>query len=149
MQPTRHRVFLYITQGARLLLIDYLDGSYTQPQVPGGTVEPGESARDAALREAREETGLHQLQVVAFLGSTVRDLAFIGRDEVITASFFHLHAADDTPPRWRHAEQDSHEGKPAIPWELFWADVDALPPLGGLDDDKLAELRSSLARQAG
>ena len=37
-------------------------------QIPAGTVEPGESAEEAALREAREETGLKQLQVIKLLG---------------------------------------------------------------------------------
>ena len=54
----RNRVFLYITQGEKLLVLDYLDHSYLEPQVPGGTIEPGESPEEAALREAREETGL-------------------------------------------------------------------------------------------
>jgi 8-oxo-dGTP pyrophosphatase MutT (NUDIX family) len=37
-------------------------------QLPAGSVEPGEAARDAALREAREETGLADLAIRQELG---------------------------------------------------------------------------------
>jgi 8-oxo-dGTP pyrophosphatase MutT (NUDIX family) len=37
-------------------------------QIPAGTVESEESAKEAALREAREETGLKQLKIIKLLG---------------------------------------------------------------------------------
>jgi len=37
-------------------------------QIPAGTVEPGETPRDAVLREAREETGLHAVAIQQELG---------------------------------------------------------------------------------
>ncbi len=140
MKPTRDRVFTYITQGSRLLIIEYVDHSYTEPQVPGGTIEPGESPEQAALREAEEETGLTELKIVSFLGSFVRDLHSIGRNETIRAWFFHLSADDATPERWRHTELDPHEGTEPVLFELSWVPLDAIPRLGGIDNEMLSRL---------
>lgn len=136
----RNRVFTYITQQSNLLLIDYTDGSYQQPQIPGGTIEAGETPEQAALREAKEETGLKNLTVVACLGCSQKDLRSIGRDEIIQAWFFHLEAQDSTPPRWQHGESDPHDGTASSTFELYWAALDALPRLGGFDNDMLPEL---------
>ena len=140
MKPTRDRVFTYITQGSRLLIIEYVDHSYTEPQVPGGTIEPGESPEQAALREAEEETGLTKLKIVSFLGTFVRDLRSIGRNETIRAWFFHLSAEDTTPERWRHTELDPHEGTEPVLFELSWVPLDAIPRLGGIDNEMLSKL---------
>ncbi len=145
MKPTRDRVFTYITQGTRLLVIEYVDRSYAEPQIPGGTIEPGESPEQAALREATEETGLSGLKVVSFLGSFIRDLRSIGRNETITTWYFHLSADDVTPERWRHAERDPHEGTDPVLFELSWVALDAIPKLGGIDNEMLPELAESVA----
>ena len=84
----RHRVFTYITRGQELLLLRYPDGRYVLPQIPGGTVKPNETPSDAALREAKEETGLEAIHLVRGLGNFERDLSDIGRAEVIRAWFF-------------------------------------------------------------
>ncbi|MFZ2237865.1 MAG: NUDIX domain-containing protein [Dokdonella sp.] len=141
----RNRVFLYITQGEKLLVLDYLDHSYLEPQVPGGTIEPGESPEEAALREAREETGMVGLKVVSLLGASDQDLRAIGRDETIKAWFFHLVAEDSTPARWRHTEHEPHEGSAPVPFELYWVPMDAVPTLGGLDNEMLPKLAQSVA----
>ncbi len=146
VKPTRHRVFTYITRGTRLLVIEYVDRSYAEAQIPGGTIEPGESPQHAALREATEETGLTGLKIVSFLGSFKRDLRPIGRNEMITAWYFHLSADDTAPERWRHAELDPHEGTGAVLFELSWVPLDALPKLGGIDSEMLPQLAESLAR---
>lgn len=142
----RDRVFTYITQGSKLLVLDYVDKSYLEPQIPGGTIEPGESPEKAALREAKEETGLTALKIVSFLGAFDKDLRVIGRDEFIKAWFFHLEAEDSTPRRWRHAERDAHEGASAVLFELYWVPLDAVPKLGGIDNEMLPALTVSLAK---
>ncbi|HUH36767.1 MAG TPA: NUDIX domain-containing protein [Spongiibacteraceae bacterium] len=144
----RHRVFTYITQGPKLLVLDYVDGSYVEPQIPGGTIEPGESPAQAALREAREETGLSGLKVVSFLGSFISDLRAIGRNETIKAWFFHLEAAGPTPQRWRHAESDPHDGSAPVYIELYWVPMESIPKLGGIDCTMLPELAESVANYA-
>jgi len=143
----RNRVFTYITRGVELLVLDYVDHSYAEPQIPGGTIEPGESPAAAAIREAEEETGLTDLKVISFLGSFKKDLRDIGRNEVIQAWFFHLEAGNPTPERWVHSEADPHEGQGPIVFELHWVPIDAIPKLGGIDSAMLPKLKESIANR--
>ena len=50
----------WVERDGSVLLIRRLDGRYLGGQwdIPGGTVEPGESPLQAAVRETEEETGL-------------------------------------------------------------------------------------------
>lgn len=144
----RHRVFTYITRADQLLILKYVDGRYLQPQIPGGTVKIGELPAQAALREAQEETGLSELQLVKCLGSFERDLTDIGRDEKIVAWFFHLHTDEHTPLTWRHFECDSSEGFGPIEFALSWVPLSNLPKLGGIDQAMLSELFISVLEQA-
>lgn len=89
----------------------FFDGLYS---LPGGHVEPGESLRQAAVREMREETGL---------GIDPAALAEVGvvhrRSDTNRIDFFFL------APKW--------EGEPSICEadrcaELGWFAPDALPP---------------------
>ena len=140
----RQRVFTYITRGDQLLILEYVDGRYLEPQVPGGTIELGELPAQAALREAQEETGLTALQLVKFLGSFERDLTDIGRDETIVAWFFHLQTYEVTPETWQHFECDSSEGLGPIEFSVSWVPLNNLPKLGGIDESMLPELLDSV-----
>lgn len=64
--------------GGQVLLIK---DSYGNWGFPKGHLEPGESAREAAVRESREETGIRSLEVRGPVGST--DWYFRQGDSVI------------------------------------------------------------------
>lgn len=115
------KVYAYITQGDQVLVFRHVDAPEAGIQAPGGTVQPGESLPEAVLREAFEETGLAELEIVSALGDTWFDLAAYGRaGEVHHRHFFHLRAATPLPASWRHVERDPSDGGPPILFEFSW-----------------------------
>lgn len=75
MPPALEKVTAFITRRragrAELLLFRH---PYAGIQLPAGTVDEGEGHADAALREAREETGLEHLEMTAYVGLQAMDL---------------------------------------------------------------------------
>jgi 8-oxo-dGTP diphosphatase len=129
MTPERNphvseKVYAYITQGDQLLVFRHVDFPDAGIQVPGGTVHPGEPLREAVLREAFEETGLADLEIVAELGDTWPVMDDNGRaGEVHHRHFFHLRSTSLLQATWRHEERHSADGGPPILFEFFWMPV--------------------------
>ncbi|MFE2291252.1 NUDIX domain-containing protein [Streptomyces sp. NPDC059452] len=76
--PVRVRAGALLIQDGHMLLIRFQEPDEDGPyyEIPGGGVEPGETPEEAAVRELREETGLH--------GSVGREVARVwkgGRHE--------------------------------------------------------------------
>jgi 8-oxo-dGTP pyrophosphatase MutT (NUDIX family) len=64
-QKKIQKVYAYITSPeGQLLVFEHVDFPEAGVQVPGGTVEVGESVDAAVIREAEEETGLSDLFMV-------------------------------------------------------------------------------------
>jgi 8-oxo-dGTP pyrophosphatase MutT (NUDIX family) len=143
---TRHRAYAYVTHGSRLLV-------FTQPlspeagiQVPAGTIQQDEDPAAAALREAREETGLVTLRLVRFLAQDTRDMRDCGSEELQSRWFYHV-AYEATPPEsWSHGEFDD-SGRLLQPFDFFWAELPGgVPKLVANYDDFLPQLIESLKK---
>lgn len=127
------KVFAYITLSAQLLVCKHTSFPEAGIQVPGGTVEEGETPDEAVLREAREETGLDELEINSHLGMQPFDLSSIGGAGIQYRHFFHLHFTGINKDLWRHFERtpsDGHSG--LIEFEFYWVKMpEDVPELAG------------------
>ncbi|MFA7764722.1 NUDIX hydrolase [Streptomyces sp. NRRL S-448] len=117
---TKEKVLVYVVRDGRLLVFRHTDYSYEEVgiQVPAGSIRPGETPEAAALREAREETGLSDFKIVRKLGETKYDISPY-RFEIQHRHVFHLELTEPTPERWMSRED--HDGKQAPTYfECFW-----------------------------
>ncbi|TDC02241.1 NUDIX domain-containing protein [Micromonospora fluostatini] len=122
---TVEKVLCYIVRDGRLLVFRHTDHHDEEVgiQVPAGTIRPGETPEAAALREAREETGLRDFTVVRKLGETEYDISPY-RFELQHRHVILLELAEATPPRW--TSQEDHDGhRPPTRFECFWIPLEA------------------------
>lgn len=143
----RNRVFTYITNGNDLLVFDHVGFPEAGTQIPGGTIEPGETPEAAALREAREETGLESLAVQSLIARETVDLTPFGKPETINGWFYHLQYDGECKNRWRHREQTPGDGsaKPIL-FELYWISLQEMITLNGVDGRYVDLIREVLTK---
>jgi 8-oxo-dGTP pyrophosphatase MutT (NUDIX family) len=139
------KVVTYITQGDRLLIFRHTEHPDAGIQVPAGTVNPGERLDIAAIREAREETGLPEaeLELRAMLGDDVVPGDVSNSSVVIRRHFFHFEFTGTAPRRWIHYEHDPSDGTPgSIEFEFTWVRYpDEVPVLAGKQGAMLPRLK--------
>jgi 8-oxo-dGTP pyrophosphatase MutT (NUDIX family) len=116
----RHKVLCYIVRDGKILVFRHTNFSYEEVgiQVPAGSVQAGETPEDAALREAREETGLTGFKIVRKLGEAEYDMSPY-RFEIQHRHVFHLELTEPTPQRWASSEDHDGKGEPTH-FECFW-----------------------------
>ena len=91
-------------QGVRVLVFRHRDFPEAGVQVPGGTVEAGETLEAAILREVFEESGLRGLRIVRYLGALEYYAA--ERAQWQLRHFFELEAPQGCAQTWTHTEED-------------------------------------------
>ncbi len=118
------KVLCYVIWQGQLLLLRQPDRPDRGVQVPGGSVEPDEELASAALREAREETGLRALSLGSYLGSANYELKVdVGPPH--ERHFFHLRCEEPPNARWLHIEPATPTRPFAQRFELWWEPIES------------------------
>jgi 8-oxo-dGTP pyrophosphatase MutT (NUDIX family) len=121
----KDKVLCYVVRNGRLLVFRHVDCSYEEVgiQVPAGSIRQDETAQQAAVREAREETGFTQFKVVRKLGEVTYDISPY-RFEIQRRHVFSMELTEPTPERW--VSQELHDGEQdPTNLECFWIPLEA------------------------
>ena len=119
------KVYAYIARAGQLLVFRHVDFPDAGIQVPGGTVDRGETPDEAVLREASEETGLQDLVVKTFLGEDEYEAISTTPGRILRRYFYHLTCPKDVPDIWQHQEDHPSDGSPGpIRFEHYWLAID-------------------------
>lgn len=144
------KVYAYITHADHLLVFRHIDFPEAGIQVPGGTMEVGETPEAAVLREVHEETGLQGLVLRKYLGEEEYQVPGKEPEETIAHHFFHLSSPPHVPDTWQHKELHPSDGSPApILFEFYWLPLaEAAGELAPYYTVKLQQLHDSLGEDS-
>lgn len=120
-----HKAYVYLTCGSELLVFEEADHHNPDLQVPGGTLDPGESYLQGAMREFAEETGLSlDIAFESFADQDRRVKNVPGSlDGLHRRRHFHGVVREKPAEEWEHFEMSPSAGGPPIRFRLFWVDV--------------------------
>jgi len=117
-QPDQSCVLTVLYDAERVLLIDKLRGfGAGKVSVPGGRIETGETALQAAIRETQEEVGL-----------TPQELREAGRLSFAFTDDFNMHCTVFAAQAWQGSPYSTPEARPfwcprtEIPYGHMWSD---------------------------
>ena len=118
--PVIEKVLIYAIACRGLLVFDEPDFPDCPVQVPGGTVDVGETLDAAARREFKEETGLRTQPTFQHL--ITLDHCFKRNGAIFThrRSYFSVALPDDLPETWCNHEATPHDGGTPILFRFFW-----------------------------
>lgn len=120
-----HKAYVYLTCGTELLVFIEPDHPNPDLQVPGGTLDPGESYMQAARREFAEETGLSldiALESFADQDHIFEDVPG-SLDGLHRRRHFHGRIREKPAAQWEHYETSPSTGGAPIRFRLCWIDL--------------------------
>ncbi|MBO9421426.1 MULTISPECIES: NUDIX hydrolase [Stappiaceae] len=148
-----HKAYVYLTCGPELLVFEEADNPRPDLQVPGGTLDPGESYLQGAIREFSEETGL-TLDIA--LESFADQDHFIDNvpgilDGLHRRRHFHGTIPEKPADEWEHFEMTPSAGGAPIRFRLFWVDLfsEEAPPETRYFEGFGAQLETLRSRMEG
>ncbi|MHA7776221.1 NUDIX hydrolase [Roseibium sp. M-1] len=120
-----HKAYVYLTCGEELLVFEEPDFPEVGLQVPGGTLDPGESYLQGARREFAEETGLSL--DIALESFADQDHFFENIPDCLDGlhrrRHFHGRIREKPATEWEHFETSPSAGGPPIRFRLHWIDL--------------------------
>jgi ADP-ribose pyrophosphatase YjhB (NUDIX family) len=121
----------YITRNESELLV-FQGPGHDSLQIPKGTVEPGETPREAVYREIIEESGLATIEHLRHLVTDVWNRRDSPPKRYIR-SFYHA-TVHDAADSWTHTVTGSGEER-GTEFDFFWVDLPTTAPFAlDLDD---------------
>jgi len=117
--------YIFMTCGLELLVFSEPDHPEVGLQIPGGTLDPGESYLIGAKREFEEETALPLDMALDHLVD--EDYVHRFKDGSIHGlhkrRYFHARVGHKPRERWQHYEMTPSFGGPPIRFDLHWVDI--------------------------
>ncbi|EEL88233.1 NUDIX domain-containing protein [Bacillus cereus] len=128
----KKKVHAYITREKegvmQLLVFKHRDIREAGIQVPGGTVDEGETLEAAILREVQEESGLRHFCIERFLSDYI--IFVKEKKEYQKRHFFHISLLTDVKDTWEHIVRAGEEDKGLV-FCYEWVDINKCPELAG------------------
>ena len=137
-EPTSGGIVFRLTKDEKDIEILLIEDSKNRWTIPKGHIEPGESAKETAIREIGEEAGLHNIDVLCWLGKIHFKYRRAESLVLMTTQIYLVHALDKdekpTKEKWMNG----------IKWFKF---TDALEVIEYEDIEKLLLLAKKKIRQ--
>ncbi|EOO26990.1 phosphohydrolase (MutT/nudix family protein) [Bacillus cereus BAG1X2-3] len=126
------KVYAYITREKegvmQLLVFKHRDIHEAGIQVPGGTVDEGETLEAAILREVQEESGLRHLCIERFLADYIIHVK--EKQEYEKRHFFHVTLLTDVKDTWEHIVSAGEKDQ-GLAFSYEWVNIAKCPELAG------------------
>lgn len=119
-EPTSGGIVFRLTKDKKDIEVLLIQDSKNRWTIPKGHIEPGETAKQTAIREIGEEAGLHHLQVLTWLGKIHFKYRRLDKLVLMTTQIYLVRALDNsekpTKEKWMNG----------IRWFTFPEALDAI-----------------------
>ena len=119
-EPTSGGIVFRMTPDQRDIEILLIQDSKNRWTIPKGHIEPGETAKQTAIREIGEESGLHHVRVLTWLGKI--HFKYRRQDKLVlmTTQIYLVRALDN------HEKPQKEKWMNGIRWFSFGDAIDAI-----------------------